>query len=285
MALLALPRQGTIASTAASDQSPQHSRTPENYAASLRQASNASLQTELFSRVHFQVLSNYLTPRAHHDQPAVANDSGLSAPEAQQSGPFTHVVVHTVANGTVRRHDFDHEKGLEPFASFPDPGKNTDQIIFVRGSLSPAWIKLLGAKYKVEPDFFRRHMRYLPGRDHSDLPPLPSAAINTLTLSVTSLYTRSPALRHDHVKKRRAEDSIIVRKNQQMISARAACGETVLRRFSTINDRVFALEHDISIYLRERRNGSCLGTCSPLPVMACFHPLIPPQQSCSWTTG
>ena len=258
----------TPASDGPSHRSEAPSRTPEQYASSLRQAYSQSLQTELFSRVHYQSLSNYLAS-AFQDQWAYATES---ATPNIANFRFTHVVVHTIANGATRRDCFDHKLGLEHFSTFPEPGAGTDQIILLRGSPSPAWINLLGAKYKVEPEFFRRHLRYLPGRDHSDLPTLPSATANTLSLSVASLYTRSLALSREEVQRIRNDDYETARRNTQAISAHNACGETIVRKFSTLNDRLLSMEHDISIYIRERKNDSCLGEyCQLLAVAEDWH--------------
>lgn len=240
-----------------SNRSEPLSRTAEQYASSLRRVYKQSLQTELFSRVHYQSLSNYLSS-AFDNQGAYVTE-GFA--QRRANFQFTHVVVHTIANGTTRRDCFDHSLGLERFLTFPKPEPKMDQIIFVRGSPSPAWINLLGAKYKVEPEFFRRHLRYLPGRDHSDHPTLPSATTNTLSLSVISLYSRSRALGPEEIINLRNEDHETARRNTQAISAHDACGETIVRKFSTLNDRLLAMEHEISIYIRERKNESCLGEC------------------------
>ncbi|OBT64481.1 hypothetical protein VE03_05375 [Pseudogymnoascus sp. 23342-1-I1] len=235
------------------------SRTSEQYTKSLHQACTESLQTDLFSRIHYQFLSHYLKSTSRYGPPTHGPDRRASVPASQTHvDRFTYVVVHTISNGTIKRHDFDHKLGLDEFWAFPEAEPNTDQVIFVRGSLSPAWLELLGAKYKVDPEFFRRHLQYLSQSDYSDLPPLPSASTNSIFLPVTSLYTRSLALSEDQVRRQRNEDNDIARNNQQAIRQKATCGESVIRNVSTLSDRLLSIEHDISIYIRERKNGSRL---------------------------
>ena len=239
----------------------QQNRRRETYSATLNQFSQTSLQPELYSRVQYQFLARYLSTAPVNGQQVQKGGFSQAQPRAKRpSNNFIHVVVHTFLSGTrTGRDDFDLDDGLQRFMDVPQPEADSDQIVFVRGSLSPAWIGALGTKYKIDPEFFRRHLRYLPGRDYSDLPPLPSAATEMLTLVLPSLYTRSHALAPGQIKKCREKDSEVARKNQQSISGEAACGETVVRRFSTLSDRLFAVEHEISIFTRSKQNGGQIG--------------------------
>ncbi|KAJ5799667.1 uncharacterized protein N7518_001735 [Penicillium psychrosexuale] len=229
--------------------------TPEQYTKSIHQACMKSLQTDLFSSAHYQFLSDFLKSTSRHDLPARSPGLGAEAPSLRSQDRFTYVVVHTIANGAIKRHCFDHKTGLEDIWKFPDVQPGTDQIVFVRGSLSPAWVGVLGAKYQIDPEFFRRHLRYLSQNDFSDLPSLPSASTNTISLPVTSLYTRSFALRQDQVRRRRREDYDVARSNQQAIRQSASTGESIIRKVSTLTDRLVSVEHDISIYTKETVNG------------------------------
>jgi hypothetical protein len=250
-----------MASTTGSIQSPSvQGRAPDQFTKSLQQACAKSSQTDLFSTVHYRFLADFLKPTSRHTPPAAGPGRRASATAAgrQREDRFTYAVVHTISYGKIKRHDFDHKLGLDEFWKFPDAEPKTDQIVFLRGSLSPAWLELLGSKYKVDPEFFRRHLQYMSRSDYSDLPPLPSST-NTLTLSVISSYTRSLGLNQDLLKKRRIEDSDVARSNQQAICQKGACGESVIRKISTLSSRFLSIEHDISIYIRERSNGRRLG--------------------------
>lgn len=239
-------------------------RTPEQYMKSLQQACAESQQSELFSRVQYQFLVDYLKSTSRHEIPTAPGGLGRRVgrrvpPPTRPEDRFTFVIVHTIANGTIKRQDFDYRLGLDEFWAVPEAEPGTDQVIFVRGSLSPAWIEMLGSRYKIDPEFFRRHLQYLSRHDYSDLLPLPSASTSMLFLPVASLYTRSLALSQDQVAKRRKEDDNVVRSNHQVIQQKASCGESVVRKLSTLSDRLLSVEHDISIYTRERKSGGRFG--------------------------
>jgi len=75
------------------------------------------------------------------------------------SSSFIHVVIHTFSNGThLRRDDFDLKDGLERFVVHPHPETSLHETVFVRGSLSLAWIDALETRYKIDPELFRRHL-------------------------------------------------------------------------------------------------------------------------------
>lgn len=236
-------------------------RRQTTYTASLNQLSETPLQPELYSRVQYQFLARYLSTAPVYSQHAQNGDSThLQRRTTQNSHAFIHVVVHTFSSGSqLLRQDFDLKDGLARFVDNPQPEAHSDQVVFVRGSLSPAWIEALGTKYKIDPEFFRRHLRYLPGRDYSDLPSLPSANTEMMTLILPSLYTRSHALAPGQIRKDREKDSDVARRNQISISGDMACGETVVRRFSTLSDRIFSVEHEISIFRRSRKSGGQTG--------------------------
>lgn len=160
-----------------------------------------------------------------------------------------------------QRYDFNLKDGLTRFIDHPEPDGVVNEVVLVRGSLSPAWLDALGDKYKIDPEFFRRHLRYLAGRDYSDLPSLPSSDTDILTLTLPSLYTRSQPLAQNQIKADREKDANIVTKNQNVVAGRAASGETIIRRFATLGEFLFSVEHEISIFTRTRkRNGSQIGT-------------------------
>ncbi|RSM15767.1 hypothetical protein CDV31_004868 [Fusarium ambrosium] len=231
-----------------------------SYAARLNKLSETPLQPELYSRVQYQCLARFLsTAPVCSSQQTPDSDSTDSQRRRvrQRNYGFIHVVVHTFSadqQQPPQRHDFDLD-GLARFEDHPQPDGGADQVVFVRGSLSTAWIEALGTKYKIDPEFFRRHLRYLPGRDYSDLPSLPSANTEMMTLVLPSLYTRSHSLAPGQIRKCRGEDADVARRNQNSISGSMACGETVIRRFSTLSDRLFSIEQDISIFKRNRRSG------------------------------
>lgn len=217
----------------------------QTYCTILDQLSKTGAQPQLYSKVQYQLLSSFLQ---------------RTPPRASDHETFIHVVVHTFANDVVTtRQDFDLKDGLRLFKDSPKPEADATQVVFVRGSLSPAWIEALGIRYKIDPEFFRRHLRYLAGRDFSDLPSLPSASTEMLSLRLPTLYTRSNVLASSQLRSLRERDAEVARKNHQSISGDVASGETIVRRLSTLSERLFSIEHDISIFTRSRKSRGQIG--------------------------
>ncbi|KAJ8133595.1 hypothetical protein O1611_g22 [Lasiodiplodia mahajangana] len=235
----------------------EQNRKQTTYTARLNRLSETPRRPELYSRVQYQFLTPYLsTPPGYTQQTRSGGSAHAQWCTRPNSDAFIHVVVHSFSGGAqLERRDFNLDDGLTRFIDHPQSEANVDQIIFVRGSLSSKWIEALGTKYKIDPEFFRRHLRYLPGRDHSDLPSLPSANTDIMTLKLASLYTRTYTLAPEQIERSRRKDSDVARRNQKSISSNMACGETVIRKFSTLSDRLLSVEHEISIFTRNRKSG------------------------------
>ncbi|GES60665.1 hypothetical protein V496_01904 [Aspergillus terreus] len=225
------------------------------YTASLNRLTKPTLQPELYSRVQYETLARHLSAAPNFSRRV--QDGHWHRRPRPNSDAFVHVVVHTFqGNKHLRRDDFDLKDGLAQFVDHPQPTNRSDQVVFVRGSLSAAWVEALGTKYKIDPEFFRRHLRYLPGPAFSDLPSLPSANTEMMTLILASLYIRKHTIAPGQIRRCREMDSDVARRNQKSIYGDMLPGETIVRRFSTLSDRLFSLEHEVSIFTRIRKNGS-----------------------------
>jgi hypothetical protein len=231
---------------------------PDDYGAHLRHITHTlPAQPELYSRVQYHALASFLsTPR----QQATDENSAQAKQRAKRNETFPYIVVHTISPNTqTQRKDFNLEEGLQQFNDFPPPEARSTQIVFVRGSLSPSWTNALGVKYKIDPEFFRRHLRYLDEHDFSDQPSLSSTSTEMLTLVLPSLHVQDSPLSAREVKRNREQDSHVAKKNQNSITSRQASGETVVRKFTTLSDRFCSIEHEVAIFTRSKKSGGQIG--------------------------
>jgi hypothetical protein len=239
---------------------------PEEYGANLQRLSHTvPSHPELYSRVQYQALAHFLTrPIAPSPQTQLSEGSSAQGNwRTERNKEFVHILVYTSSqNAQFQRKDFNLNDGLIQFSGLPAPEANSTQVVFVRGSLSPSWATALGAKYKIDPEFLRQHLRYLDtrdDRDNSDQPSLSSTMNGKISLTVPSLHVQESPLSMYDVRKNRERDSNVARKNQQSIVSRAASGETIVRRFTTLSDRLCSIEHEIAIFTRRGKNNGQVG--------------------------
>ena len=66
------------------------------------------------------------------------------------------------------------------------------QILFLRGYPSPRWLKAIGAKYGLEPDFLAKHLDFLNPSASEDLPivGLPTSLAHVIQLCITTIGSR-----------------------------------------------------------------------------------------------
>ncbi|MCJ1410914.1 hypothetical protein MMC19_005001 [Ptychographa xylographoides] len=165
----------------------------------------------------------------------------------------TLATIHDLAYepGDVRRvSHFDSATGLQSFAKYPLPQNESGQLLFLRGYPSPEWLNLIGGRYRVDPELFRRYISFGNSRDLYDLPAPPSSSENIVRLSSTSIGRQSTASLG------RKEGSKALQKYLQSIGGDPdLTGESIVRRFSVHDNEHFSVEQDILICTIRRGGG------------------------------
>lgn len=133
-------------------------------------------------------------------------------------------------------------------------------IIFMRGFLTALWINNIGARYKVDPEFFCRHLNFRPADDKSNnfsLPSLPSSSWHLIELPAITLGTRdvqTGTLRSDKIEKLRKEGAKELVDHHHCISKLSSSGmrpgEMMIRDFYVFDETHFAVEQRISICMQ-----------------------------------
>lgn len=134
-------------------------------------------------------------------------------------------------------------------------------IIFLRGYMSAAWIRNIGARFIVDPEFFCRHMDFQnpdePPKNFS-LPALPSCSSHMIELPVMTigidksrkaLRGKTAKTTRDTVEK--ALDSF----RERFTKMEMVDGESMIRDFYLFDETHFAVEQRISVCLEKSKDG------------------------------
>lgn len=156
----------------------------------------------------------------------------------------------------------DHITHIESIAEFEalekDDMQKHNQILFLKGYPSAQWLNTIGAKYQIDPEFFRQHLEFLGSSDPSSklnaMPRLSSSKATMASLYITTTQSLD-SLRDQHFsveKKRNAceaamdsyKDSLILKQNVRV-------GDPIVRFYSTIDANYSAIEQRVSVYLHK----------------------------------
>ena len=130
------------------------------------------------------------------------------------------------------------------------------QIVFLRGYPSPRWLKAIGAKYGLEPDFLAKHLDFLNPSTSEDLPivGLPTSLAHLIPLCITTIGSRDCDKRNykqdeiDNIRKRDKADMSLY--SSKLSKGKFNVGNAIVRHYSTLDETFFALEQKVSIHIQ-----------------------------------
>lgn len=145
--------------------------------------------------------------------------------------------------------DFRHSK------LYGKPGTKRN-LVFLRGYPSPEWVRCIGSKYNIDPEYFRRYLEFGPPVRAAIRTPslsLRSSSPKLLTLNVTTIQLLDPNNCRDISSERRrnANNANMERYIIGLLRREAVTGDPVVRDFWTTDSASFLIEQRISIYLQE----------------------------------
>jgi hypothetical protein len=229
----------------------------EQYASTVLNYSERSKEAHLHPGIHYRQLALFLRS-ASLGPPTGGSPRGT---ERSPSG-FAHVIIHDCSEAGNTKETYFNVKGLQRLAQLPPPEPESGRLVFVRGHSSRDWLNQLGAQYRIDPEYFRRHLDFLQPRDFYDLPTLPSSSRNIIQLKLVTICTRDVPLTHDQIERTRREEMKAVKSHQQKLGVRFDVGESVVRKFSIHSESTFTIEQKVTICLK-RRGGGWIGTFVP----------------------
>ena len=208
----------------------------------------------LYAGQHFSDLASYLnTPFRVFILPATISPVPSSQSEHTS---FKYVTVYDLNTSTDRR-----TRHIDKIADFEDQceglwNSEHGHLIFMRGYPTPEWLNAIGSRYKVDPEFYLRHMSFRLG--HSDLfalPVLPSAASSTFKLRLTTIGCTQNSTNvnesQDKLDQRRQEYSQLKEGYRESLRDASSCclGDSIVRDCSIHDAQHFSIEQDVSFYV------------------------------------
>ena len=137
-------------------------------------------------------------------------------------------------------------------------------IIFLRGYRSAPWVKSIGARFTVDPEFFCRHMDFQdpdqPPKNFS-MPCLPSSSSQLIELSVLTIGIDESCeiLQGKTIQTAREDIEKALNKFRARVTSMQSGdmedGESMIRDFYLFDGTHFAVEQRISICLEKSRDG------------------------------
>lgn len=129
-----------------------------------------------------------------------------------------------------------------------------NRLLFLRGYAAPQWLNAIGSRYRVDPEFFQRHLDFVSiigKRNYFPLPSLSSSSSNIIRLRVTTTGYRDASTETNdqhRLEALRGECSKDMDEYLKQVKLdRIEPGDSVVRRFSVHNNAHFSLEQDISL--------------------------------------
>lgn len=226
--------------------------TPENYTRAIISLSRRHSNTSSFPGSNYVDIAEWLLQdRRLLKSRKPDQDSALFASMSEQ--PHDLVVVYDCGE---RKWDVQHylQEQHEAFsAAVSAPSESLGQVVFIRGFVSPSWVAVLGSKYNIDPEFFRRHMDFLSTNNdrHSfSLPSLANSSNDIIRLSVSTLLHRDN-FGGQNLQSQRLEqlDELGKYKIHQLGSKNVCCGDSLVREYTTVCASFSVIEQWISIYI------------------------------------
>ncbi|KAK2791243.1 hypothetical protein FQN53_006084 [Emmonsiellopsis sp. PD_33] len=234
------------------------SLTPENYARAIISLARRYSTTSVFPGNNYVDIKEWmLQDRSLLTTAKPEEDSILFASRSEE--PHDLVVVY---NSGERKWDVQNyrQEQYEAFSAAPSVCEGgSGQIVFIRGFISPSWVSVIGSKYNIDPEFFRRHMDFLSmsiDRHSYSFPSLATTSDNVFRLCVSTLLHRDDFGGQD-IQSQRSDQAtkLGIYKMQQLGSTRVCCGDSLVREYSTVCSCFSVVEQWISLCITKVDRG------------------------------
>lgn len=228
---------------------------PNDYARAVASDFQISPSQSRHSGVHFEGLARYLqrTDLYEPKRPSFMNRKDLSDDDSSAS----FVSICNLDPSATRR--YQHANSISDFENGAEALKTSEfgHLVFLKGHPSPEWILSIGARYQVDPEFFRRHLDFLAGfRDaYYSLPPLPSTTKAGFKLRSTTIGTSISTAQTDNMQHTLDQFRIDNRANLETYREKLresydpGLGDSIVRESSIHDLQHFSFEQDISVYV------------------------------------
>ncbi|KAB8257971.1 hypothetical protein BDV32DRAFT_151784 [Aspergillus pseudonomiae] len=231
--------------------------TPENYTRAIISLSRRYSNISAFPGNNYVDIGEWmLQDRSLLNSPKRKEKSSVFASRSEQPHDLVVVYNNRERNWSVQHYgQLQHE---EFSAATCIPAEGSGQIVFLRGFLSPLWVSIIGSKYNIDPEFFRRHMDFLSAsidRHSYSSPSLASSSNNIFRLCVSTILHRDDFGGQDIQSQRSYQSTELVAYKKQLGSTRVCCGDSLVREYSTVCSRFSVIEQWISLCIMKTDTG------------------------------
>jgi hypothetical protein len=144
--------------------------------------------------------------------------------------------------------------GLEEFASHSDPlTRSGGHLLFMRGFPSPQWLCLIGWRYRIDPEYFRRHLNFCETNDHFELPSNLSSARNIIKIPIHTIGKRN-SIKSSTVdfNQRRLNMRASVSSHLHKLRQHGQLGDSIIRKAMVFDDQYSTIEQTISVCVEKK---------------------------------
>ncbi|KAK4939444.1 hypothetical protein LTR10_020250 [Elasticomyces elasticus] len=233
------------------------SQTPQNYALRIKQHAERTANLDIHSGVNYRGLAGFL------NRPFAEDHRDATVDVTNPAEPPLVCVKSLVEGGRQTARSYHAVSDCATFEQDPPSLVNkAAHLLWLQGYPAPEWINAIGAQYRVDPEFFRRHLIFLQSKDHHDFAEMPSSGQRMLTLRLTTICHTQFALRQTAIEAARNEATNAVRQHQQ----RLRTGDSVVRKYSVFDNTIFTIDQELAIYVERKKqhNGWIAIVCSDL---------------------
>ncbi|KAI5460820.1 hypothetical protein BGZ63DRAFT_387874 [Mariannaea sp. PMI_226] len=232
--------------------------TPEKYARAIILLSKRYSSKSVFPGNNYVDIGEWLL----QDRSLLSSakpDEEIDAFASMSEQPHDLVVVYNTGDKKwdVQQYRQDQHAAFSSTTSILAGGLG--QLVFIRGFISPSWLSAIGSKYKIDPEFFRRHMDFLSAsidRHAYSFPSLTSSSNNIFRLCVSTLLHRDDFGGQDlHSQRVSQLNELGTYKIQQLGSTRVRCGDSLVREYSTVCSCFSVIEQWISLCITKTDTG------------------------------
>jgi hypothetical protein len=225
-----------------------HGKTPEQYIHAIAAHATKEMRASLYPGVNYRHLARFLTP----------TKSRAAAARLRRRPKHNYVVVHDLAydhGDPFRVSSFNSQDGINGFAAHPLPSAGSGHMVFIRGYPSPEWVAAIGARYGVDPEYFRRFLSFGQSRDYFDLPSLPSSSTNIINIPITTIG------RHSGFATDRLKEVESVLRHFSNLGSSPDAGDSIVRQFSVHDSEYFSIEQNVLVCVVKTKGGGWNCVC------------------------
>ena len=148
---------------------------------------------------------------------------------------------------------------LDSFTTQIRSADRINRVLFLRGYASPDWISTIGSIFRIDPEFFNRHLAFMTTlvyRSAFSTPSLPSSSKNIVTLRINTIIVQHGfPLRSEYrnLAARRRSEAASLKAYARLYQTKARYGDSIVREYCTLDERFSIVEQEISVCIRKSK--------------------------------